>query len=75
MVNILLGISISGAYAINGSAYDLHFTPTLITSTIGPLLLVVTMLVAGGKAHLQVGDGDLWVRECTWDVWGRSCWQ
>ncbi|KAF8557459.1 hypothetical protein OG21DRAFT_1595966 [Imleria badia] len=48
MVNILLGIGISGTYVINesgGAPYDLHFTPTLITSTVGLLMLLVTTLV------------------------------
>ncbi|KAG6374526.1 Sodium/calcium exchanger protein-domain-containing protein [Boletus reticuloceps] len=48
MLNILLGIGISGTYVINesgGKPYDLHFTPTLITSTVGLLMLLVTTLV------------------------------
>lgn len=48
MVNILLGIGISGTYVINnsgGTPYNLHFTPTLITSTIGLLMMLVTTLV------------------------------
>lgn len=48
MVNILLGIGISGTYVINesgGTPYHLHFTPTLITSTIGLLMILVTTLV------------------------------
>lgn len=48
MVNILLGIGISGTYVINhsgGAPYDLHFTPTLVTSTVGLLMLLVTTLV------------------------------
>ena len=48
MVNILLGIGISATYIINesgGAPYDLHFTPTLITSTVGLLMLLVTTLV------------------------------
>lgn len=48
MVNILLGIGISGTYVINeagGMPYDLHFTPTLITSTVGLFMLLVTTLV------------------------------
>ena len=48
MVNILLGIGISGTYVINesgGVPYDLRFTPTLVTSAVGLLLLLVTTLV------------------------------
>ena len=48
MVNILLGIGISGTYVISqagGAPYDLHFTPTLITSTVGLLMLLGTTLV------------------------------
>jgi len=48
MVNILLGIGISGTYIIQqsgGMPYDFHFTPTLITSSVGLLLLLVTTLV------------------------------
>lgn len=48
MVNILLGIGISATYVINdagGAPYDLHFTPTLITSTVGLLMLLLTTLV------------------------------
>lgn len=48
MINILLGIGISGTIVINesgGTPYDLHFTPTLITSAVGLLMLLLTTLV------------------------------
>lgn len=48
MLNILLGVGISGSYIIQKTTnpYYLHFTTTLIVSTIGLLaLLVTTMLV------------------------------
>ncbi|KAG8213426.1 Sodium/calcium exchanger protein-domain-containing protein [Butyriboletus roseoflavus] len=48
MVNILLGIGISGTYVIKhsgGTPYELDFTPTLITSAVGLLILLVTTLV------------------------------
>ncbi|KAF9236262.1 Sodium/calcium exchanger protein-domain-containing protein [Melanogaster broomeanus] len=46
MVNILLGVGISGSYVINntGHAYELAFTPTLITSVVGLLMLLLTTL-------------------------------
>ncbi|KIK91478.1 hypothetical protein PAXRUDRAFT_149420 [Paxillus rubicundulus Ve08.2h10] len=46
MINILLGVGISGSYVINktGHAYELEFTPTLITSTVGLLTLLLTTL-------------------------------
>lgn len=56
MVNILLGIGISGTYVINhsgGTPYDLDFTPTLITSTVGLLtLLVATLVVVPMKGYV-----------------------
>ncbi|EGN98708.1 hypothetical protein SERLA73DRAFT_168326 [Serpula lacrymans var. lacrymans S7.3] len=47
MLNILLGVGISGSYIISKTAqpYSLHFTPTLFVSTIGLLLLLVITLV------------------------------
>ncbi|KAF9046958.1 hypothetical protein BDZ89DRAFT_1058430 [Hymenopellis radicata] len=47
MLNILLGIGISGSYIISqtGMPYDLHFGATLFVSTIGLLALLVTTLV------------------------------
>lgn len=48
MLNILLGVGISGSYIINaagGEPFHLQFSSTLLVSTIGLLfLLVVTML-------------------------------
>lgn len=46
MINLLLGVGISGSYVINqtGRAYELEFTPTLITSTVGLLTLLLTTL-------------------------------
>ncbi|KIJ67060.1 hypothetical protein HYDPIDRAFT_174314 [Hydnomerulius pinastri MD-312] len=46
MINILLGVGISGSYIINktGTPYHLHFTPTLVTSTVGLLMLLLTTL-------------------------------
>lgn len=48
MLNILLGVGISGSYIIQQThePYNLHFTTTLIVSTIGLLaLLLATMIV------------------------------
>ena len=49
MVNILLGIGISGSYIISqkgGEPYSLSFTPTLFSSAVGLLgLLLVTLIV------------------------------
>ncbi|KAI5988579.1 Sodium/calcium exchanger protein-domain-containing protein [Pisolithus albus] len=49
MVNILLGVGISGSYIIyktpNSQPYRLHLTPSLISSTIGLLGLLLIMLV------------------------------
>lgn len=48
MLNMLLGIGGSGSYIINstgGEPYSLHFSTTLLVSTIGLLsLLVATMI-------------------------------
>ncbi|KIK17638.1 hypothetical protein PISMIDRAFT_215233 [Pisolithus microcarpus 441] len=49
MVNILLGVGISGSYIIyktpNSQPYRLHFTPSLISSTVGLLgLLLITLI-------------------------------
>lgn len=48
MVNILLGVGISGSYIIekSGQPYGLHFTPTLLSSTIGLLGLLLATLFA-----------------------------
>ncbi|KAF8440530.1 Sodium/calcium exchanger protein-domain-containing protein [Boletus edulis BED1] len=48
MVNILLGIGISCTLVINesgGTPYTIHFTPTLIASTVGLLMLLLTTLI------------------------------
>ncbi|KAG2076712.1 hypothetical protein BDR04DRAFT_1089900 [Suillus decipiens] len=48
MVNILLGVGISGSYVISqagGQPYTLHFSPTLMSSTFGLLALLITTLV------------------------------
>jgi sodium/potassium/calcium exchanger 6 len=48
MVNILLGVGISGSYVISqagGKPYTLHFSPTLMSSTFGLLALLVTTLL------------------------------
>lgn len=57
MLNILLGVGISGSYIISqtGKPYELHFGPTLFVSTIGLLVLLVTTLVVvpWNKYHLS----------------------
>jgi len=48
MLNILLGVGISGSYIIHQTSepYSLHFNTTLIVSTVGLLaLLLATMIV------------------------------
>ncbi|KAG2140117.1 Sodium/calcium exchanger protein-domain-containing protein [Suillus clintonianus] len=48
MINILLGVGISGSYVISkagGEPYTLHFSPTLMSSTFGLLALLVATLV------------------------------
>jgi sodium/potassium/calcium exchanger 6 len=47
MVNILLGVGISGSYVISqrGEPYKLHFSPTLMSSTLGLLSLLIATLV------------------------------
>ncbi|KAI6169159.1 Sodium/calcium exchanger protein-domain-containing protein [Pisolithus thermaeus] len=49
MVNILLGVGISGSYIIyqtpNAQPYRLHFTPSLMSSTFGLLGLLLVTLV------------------------------
>jgi len=47
MLNILLGIGISGSYVIHQTAepYELHFSPTLIVSTVGLLFLLLTTML------------------------------
>jgi solute carrier family 24 (sodium/potassium/calcium exchanger), member 6 len=47
MLNILLGVGISGLYIIQQTSnpYHLQFTTTLIVSTIGLLALLVTTVI------------------------------
>ena len=48
MLNILLGVGISGSYIIHhfgGTPYDLDFSTTLLVSTIGVLVLLIATLV------------------------------
>ena len=47
MLNILLGVGISGSYIINKTAepFRLHFTPTLLVSAVGLLILLLTTLI------------------------------
>lgn len=48
MMNILLGVGISGSYVISqagGEPYTLHFSPTLMSSTFGLLTLLIATLV------------------------------
>lgn len=48
MVNILLGVGISGSYVISqagGEPYTLHFSNTLMSSTLGLLTLLIATLV------------------------------
>ncbi|KAG1887304.1 Sodium/calcium exchanger protein-domain-containing protein [Suillus subluteus] len=48
MVNILLGVGISGSYVISqagGEPYALHLAPTLISSILGLLTLLIATLV------------------------------
>jgi len=47
MLNILLGVGISGLYIIQQTSnpYHLHFTTTLIVSTIGLLALLLTTMI------------------------------
>lgn len=47
MLNILLGIGISGSYIISDRSqpYRLHFTSTLLVSTIGLLLLLLATVI------------------------------
>ncbi|KAG2037702.1 Sodium/calcium exchanger protein-domain-containing protein [Suillus americanus] len=48
MVNILLGVGISGSYVISqagGEPYTLHFSSTLMSSILGLLILLIATLV------------------------------
>lgn len=48
MLNILLGVGISGSYVISqsgGEPYTLHFSPTLMSSTFGLLSLLIATLI------------------------------
>lgn len=47
MLNILMGVGISGSYIISdtGEPYQLHFTSTLLVSTIGLLLLLLATVI------------------------------
>jgi len=47
MLNILLGIGVSGSYVIHTTAepYRLHFSNTLLVSTIGLLSLLITTMI------------------------------
>lgn len=56
MVNILLGVGISGSYIISqkgGEPYSLYFTPTLVSSSLGLLaLLLVTLVVVPMNGYM-----------------------
>ena len=47
MLNILLGIGVSGSYVIHTTAepYKLDFSNTLLVSTVGLLLLLITTMI------------------------------
>lgn len=47
MLNILLGVGISGSYIIqqNSESYSLNFTKTLIVSSVGLLALLLATIV------------------------------
>ena len=47
MLNILLGVGVSGSYVIHstGKPYKMHFSNTLLVSTIGLLALLVTTII------------------------------
>lgn len=47
MLNILLGVGISGTYIIQQTSapYELHFSTTLFVSTIGLLILLAATLI------------------------------
>jgi sodium/potassium/calcium exchanger 6 len=47
MLNILLGVGISGSYVIHTTAkpYRLHFSNTLFVSAVGLLALLVTTMI------------------------------
>jgi solute carrier family 24 (sodium/potassium/calcium exchanger), member 6 len=47
MLNILFGVGISGSYVIHhtGEPYRLHFSNTLLVSTMGLLALLVTTMI------------------------------
>ena len=47
MLNILLGIGVSGSYVIHTTAkpYRLHFSNTLLVSAIGLLSLLITTMI------------------------------
>lgn len=47
MLNMLLGVGISGSYVIHttGKPYELHFSNTLLVSTVGLLALLLTTLI------------------------------
>jgi len=47
MLNILLGVGISGSYIIQQTSqpYEIHFSTTLLVSTVGLLALLATTLV------------------------------
>jgi solute carrier family 24 (sodium/potassium/calcium exchanger), member 6 len=47
MLNILLGIGVSGSYVIHttGKPYELQFSNTLLVSTVGLLSLLITTMI------------------------------
>jgi sodium/potassium/calcium exchanger 6 len=53
MLNILLGVGISGSYIIHKTSkpYRMEFTTTLIVSTIGLLALLLTTLIVVPLNH------------------------
>ncbi|KAG6837375.1 hypothetical protein H0H93_010533 [Arthromyces matolae] len=59
MLNILLGVGISGSYIIhqNGKPFDLSFSDTLFVSTVGLLVLLVATLVYVPLNHYHLTRG------------------
>lgn len=67
MLNILLGIGISGSYIISQTAepYQVHFGSTLFVSTVGLLgLLVMTMIVVPLNGYFLTRTWGIFLIAC-----------
>ncbi|KAG1733601.1 Sodium/calcium exchanger protein-domain-containing protein [Suillus paluster] len=78
MMNILLGVGISGSYVISqssGQPYELHFSPTLMSSTFGLLsLLIVTLVMVPMNGYVLSRSWGIFLVGAYFVVMGVNLW-